>query len=78
MLGAMLKQTALAHFGGRRADLARALHPAWSSSAIYLWGDIVPLAAARKLSELSGGKLEVIEDLYDEQGNIIKKEKQSA
>lgn len=67
----MFKAEAIAHFGGRRADLVRALEPDWSSSAVYLWGDIVPLAAARKLAERSGGKLAVVEDLYDTHGNII-------
>jgi hypothetical protein len=66
----MLKATALEYFDGKRAELARALQPTWSPQAIYLWDEIVPLAAARKLAELSGGRLEVIEDFYNAKGNI--------
>jgi hypothetical protein len=67
---AMRTDTAQAFFGGRRADLAKALQGTWSASAVYLWKGVVPLAAARKLSEMTEGKLQVIEDLYDERGNI--------
>ena len=65
----MLKADALAHFG-LHSDIARALQPHWSTAAVYLWGEIVPLAAARKLAEVSGGKLVVVEELYDAKGNI--------
>ena len=71
MLGAMLTQTAQAYFGGRRADLARVLEPDWSASAVYLWKRVVPLAAARKLSEIAKGELPIIETLYDGKGNIL-------
>lgn len=66
----MYTATAEAHFGGKRVHVARALDPLWSTSAVYLWDEVVPLAAARKLAELSDGKLEVIEELYDQHGNI--------
>ncbi len=70
MLGSMLTDTAQSFFGGRRADLAKALDGNWSASAVYLWKGVVPLAAARKLAEITEGKLQVIEELYDERGNI--------
>jgi hypothetical protein len=67
---AMRTDTAQAFFGGRRADLAKALEGTWSASAVYLWKGVVPLAAAKKLAEITEGKLQVIEDFYDERGNI--------
>ncbi len=70
MLGAMFTKTAESFFGGKRIHLANALRDCWSSSAVYLWKGVVPLAAARKLVEISDGKLQVIPDLYDERGNI--------
>lgn len=69
----MYTKAAESFFGGKRIHVARALEPHWSLSAVYLWEEIVPLAAARKLAELSGGKLPVIDELYDDHGNIIKK-----
>lgn len=69
----MYTAKAESYFGGKRIHVARALDPHWSASAVYLWEDIVPLAAARKLAELSDGKLHVVEELYDQHGNIIKK-----
>jgi hypothetical protein len=71
MLAAMLTNTAQAYFGGRRADLARVLSNDWSASAVYLWKGVVPLAAARKLAEITKGELQVLDDLYDEKGNIV-------
>ncbi len=70
-------EDAEAYFGGKRVGIAKALEPHWSTSAVYLWKDVVPLAAARKLAELSEGRLEVIEDLYDQHGNIKKHKKRA-
>jgi hypothetical protein len=66
----MRTDTAQAFFGGRRANLAKALHGIWSASAVYLWKGVVPLAAAKKLSEITKGELQVVEELYDERGSI--------
>lgn len=74
MLGAMFTKTAQSFFGGKRSHLAQALKDDWSVSAVYLWKGVVPLAAARKLEEISGGKLQVIADLYDDHGNIVSQE----
>jgi hypothetical protein len=78
MLGPMLIETAEKFYGGKRAGVARVLNEWWSQSAVYLWKDVVPLAAARKLSELSGGRLEVIDSMYDQHGNIVRSKDQSA
>ncbi len=66
----MFTKTAESFYGGKRSHLAQALRDDWSTSAVYLWRGVVPLAAARKLEQISGGKLQVIADLYDERGNI--------
>lgn len=66
----MFTKTAESFFGGNRAKLAQALKDGWSASAVYLWKGVVPLAAARKLEQISEGKLQVIPDLYDERGSI--------
>lgn len=73
MLGRMYIEAAEKFFGGKRADLARVLRDEWSTSAVYLWDEVVPLAAARKLCELSSGQLPVLNELYDSHGNIIRK-----
>lgn len=70
----MLIETAESFFGGR-AHIARALGPNRSVSAVYQWTDIVPLAAARRLQELSNGELRIVESLYDEHGRAIHKKK---
>lgn len=67
----MLTADALAHFG-KRSAIARALQPDWTHAAVYLWDDVVPLSAARKLADLSGGELTVVESLYDSKGNIAR------
>ncbi|HEY3494559.1 MAG TPA: hypothetical protein VGK73_07730 [Polyangiaceae bacterium] len=67
----MLTKTAETHFGGR-AGIARALGPSRTVSAVYQWKDVVPLAAARKLAELSGGVVPVVDDLYDQYGRILR------
>ncbi len=67
----MLTKTAESFFGGKRCHLANALKDDWSVSAVYLWKGVVPLNAARKLQEITEGKLQVIEDLYDERGSIV-------
>jgi hypothetical protein len=64
----MLKSQALA-FYKTRAGIHRALG-SWTPQAVYLWEEIVPLSAARKLAEASGGALSVDESLYDEKGCI--------
>ena len=68
----MLTQTAESHFGGR-AGIARALATHRTVSAIYQWGDIVPLMAARELAEKSGGAIQVDESLYDRYGRPLRK-----
>jgi hypothetical protein len=69
----MLTDTAINHFG-RKFRIAQLLKPDWTISAVYMWEDVVPHAAAQKLAQLSEGKLEVIESLYDSHGNIIRTE----
>ena len=64
----MLKSQALAFFK-TRAEIHRALG-SWTPQAVYLWDEIVPLSAARKLAEVSGGALVVDESLYDAKGSI--------
>lgn len=66
----MYTKTAETFFGGKRFHLAQALKDEWSASSVYLWKRVVPLNAARKLAELSEGKLKVLEDLYDDHGSI--------
>lgn len=73
----MLTQSAELHFGGR-AGIAKALAGNRTVSAVYQWGDVVPLGAARRLATLSEGKLPVVEDMYDELGRIIRKNQTSA
>jgi hypothetical protein len=74
----MLTQTAEKFFGERKG-IAKALSSTKqrSVSAVYQWDDVVPLAAARRLAELSGGELQVVEELYDEFGHI-RREKQAS
>lgn len=67
----MLRQAVLDYFG-RRADVARALGDTRTASAVYQWGAVVPLAAARRLEKLTRGKLRVNPELYDEFGHAIK------
>ncbi len=68
----MLTKTAERYFEGR-AGIVRALEGSRSVSAVYQWGDVVPLAAARRLATLADGKLEVVESMYDELGRIARK-----
>jgi hypothetical protein len=58
----MLTKDAEAHFGGR-PGIIRALGNR-SKSAIYQWGDLVPILAAHELAALSKGKLKVNLALY--------------
>ena len=74
MLGRMFTKTAQSYFGGKRSHLAQALKDEWSVSAVYLWKGVVPLAAARKLEEITDGKLQVIPDLYTDRGSIASPE----
>lgn len=73
----MLTSTAESHFGGR-AGIARALNGSRTVSAIYQWGEVVPLAAARRLAALSEGAIPVVESMYDELGKIIRKPAETA
>lgn len=61
-------------FFGGRAGIVRAL-PNRTKGAVYHWEHVVPLAAARKLAELSGGSLAVDESLYNEFGHIKRPDK---
>jgi hypothetical protein len=71
----MLTQSAESHFGGR-AGIAKALAGSRTMSAVYQWGEVVPLGAARRLAALSEGKCQVVEELYDDLGRIIRKPEQ--
>lgn len=64
----MLTKDAEAHFGGR-AGIVRTL-PNRTKSAIYQWGDVVPLMAAQELAEKSEGVLKVDFSLYKTNGHI--------
>ncbi len=70
----MFTKTAQSYFGGKRSHLAQALKDDWSVSAVYLWKGVVPLAAARKLEQITEGRLQVIPDLYDDRGSIVNPE----
>lgn len=72
----MLTQSAESHFGGR-AGIAKALAGNRTVSAVYQWGEVIPLGAARRLSALSEGKCQVDETLYDDLGRIIRKPQES-
>lgn len=63
----MLTKDAEAHFGGR-AGIIRALGNR-TKSAIYQWGDTVPLLAAMELEELSQGALKVDLAVYKKSGH---------
>lgn len=67
----MLMQTAISRFH-RCSEIAKALDGACFPSAVYQWKrkGVVPLWAARKLSEATGGELLVDESLYDAKGRI--------
>jgi hypothetical protein len=71
----MLTQSAESRFGSRAA-IARALAGHRSVAAVYHWGDVVPLAAARRLAAIDG-ELVVDESLYDEFGKIIRRQEQA-
>ena len=57
----MLKETAIAHFGGA-AGLARAIGR--TPSAVTEWPDIVPEGMAYKIQVITGGLLQVDPTLY--------------
>lgn len=57
----MLKETAIAHFGGA-AELARAIDR--TPSAVGEWPDIVPEGMAYKIQVITGGLLRVDPTLY--------------
>jgi hypothetical protein len=63
----MLTKDAETHFGGRPGIL-KALGNR-SKSAIYQWGDVVPLRAAMELAQLSHGVLSVDLSLYKKSGH---------
>lgn len=63
----MLTKDAETHFGGR-SGILRALNNR-TKSAIYQWGDIVPLRAAMELEQLSAGALKVDLALYKKSGH---------
>jgi hypothetical protein len=69
MLGAMLITDAEQFFGGRKG-IAQALSDRRSLSAVYQWEHAVPLAMARRLAEISQGKLSIDESVYDEMGRV--------
>lgn len=73
----MLTKSAEKHFGSR-SDIARVLKGRRTVSAVYQWGDVVPLMAARTLAELSEGKVPVDESLYDQYGRIESKSNPTA
>lgn len=52
----MMKQTALEHFGSQSA-LARAF--GITQPCVHRWGDLLPLARAIELEDITGGELKV-------------------
>lgn len=58
----MLTKTALRHFDGSQAAMARAL--GISSAAVSKWGDIVPFESATALEILTDGVLRVDQRKY--------------
>jgi hypothetical protein len=60
-------------FGGRKG-IAKALSACEyrSVSAVYQWKFGVPIAAARKLAELSNGALSVDKTVYDENWRVVR------
>lgn len=67
----MLTKDAEAHFGGRAA-IVSAMDGRRTKSAVYQWGEIVPLIAARELEIISGGALRVNYALYGKSGHAPK------
>lgn len=67
----MLTKDAEAHFGGRAA-IVKAMGDLRTKSAVYQWGEIVPLIAARELEVISGGALRVNYSLYSKSGHAPK------
>lgn len=53
----MLTKTALRHFDGNEAAMARAL--GISSAAVNKWGDVVPFESATALEILTDGAIKV-------------------
>jgi len=66
----MLVDTAVAFFGSKPA-IARALSGKRSTSAVYQWGRVVPLGAAKRLAAISDGAIGIDETLYDENGRAF-------
>lgn len=73
----MFTSAAEKHFGGRKG-IARVLAGIRSTAAVYLWGDVVPRAAAKRLEALSNNQVPVDESLYDEHGKIARKQESVA
>jgi hypothetical protein len=67
----MYTRDAVEYFGGK-PNIVKTLGNR-TKAAIYHWGDVVPLAAARQLETKSEGNLKVVAELYDEYGRIIRK-----
>lgn len=65
----MLKADVLKHFGTLET-IAQALKI--SRSAVSQWGVIVPEGSAYKLQVLTGGRLQVKPDLYEEMPETVK------
>lgn len=64
----MRTEAAERHFGGR-AGIVRAL-PEWTKSAVYQWGDVVPLIAAIELERIARNKkVRVDLSLYKKSGH---------
>lgn len=64
----MLTKDAETHFGGR-AGIVRTLGNR-TKSAIYQWGEVVPLMAAYELAAKSQGALSVDMSLYKRNGHV--------
>lgn len=67
----MYTRDAVAYFGSK-ANIVKTLANR-SKPAIYQWGAVVPLEAARELEAHSGGDLKVDRTLYTPSGRIIRK-----
>ncbi len=59
----MLKKTALDHFGGSAAQVAKAIKR--TTQAVNDWPDVVPEGMAYKLQVVTGGKIQVDAALYE-------------
>jgi transcriptional repressor of cell division inhibition gene dicB len=65
----MRTEDVLAHYGSQTAA-AQVL--GITRAAVGQWGDVVPFISALRLESLTGGKLQLNHEAYDEKGRPVK------